>query len=59
MIKVFKLLLAVMLLAGVSTSPILAQTPANQVTTTTEDMGRHDNMGKGGLLGLLGLPWPY
>ena len=59
MIKVFKLLLAVMLLAGVSTSPILAQTPANQVTTTKEDMGRHNNTGKWGLLGLLRLPWPY
>jgi len=37
------------------TSPILAQTPANQVATTTGDMGRHDNTGKWGLLGLLGL----
>lgn len=59
MIKVFKLLLRVILLAGVSTNPIQAQTPANQVTTTKEDMRRHNNTGKWGLLELLGLPWPY
>lgn len=55
MTKVFELLLAAMLLAGVPTSPILVQTPTNQVTTTTADMGRYDNTGKWSLPGLLGL----
>jgi len=55
--KLFKPLIAVVLLTGIFHNPLVAQTTPNE-TTTSSDRDRdnnNDNTGKWGLLGLLGL----
>ena len=52
--KLFKPLIAVVLLTGILHNPVVGQTTPNETTTST-DTDRTDNSGKWGLLGLLGL----
>ena len=54
--KLFKPLIAVVLLTGIHYNPVVSQTTPNETTTPTDrDRVSDDNSGKWGLLGLLGL----